>query len=224
MTGVRNGFAVKLKELSPQLINFHCICHRLALACTDSLENVSYIKSVLTWLTQLWRMFQNSTKKMAVYLKTQAEIKDLTLSSDEACKRVSRRLKKACTTRWLSFDASIKAVDAEYPALLHALNTLKATDATSLGLFSKMKDVKFIGTVYILAEVLPHLSNLSKAFQRGTVDFSRIQPTIEYTKEKLDEAVESKSPINRLKTDLLENGRLGILDMNASLYQLQVLD
>ena len=87
-----------------------------------------------------------------------------------------------------------------------------------------MKDVKFIGTVYILAEVLPHLSNLSKAFQRGTVDFSRIQPTIEYTKEKLDEAVESKSPINRLKTDLLENGRLGILDMNASLYQLQVLE
>ena len=67
MTGVRNRVAVKLKELNPQLINFHCICHRLALACTDSLENVSYIKSVLTWLTQLWRMYQNSPKKMAVF-------------------------------------------------------------------------------------------------------------------------------------------------------------
>ena len=159
---------------------------------------------------------------MAVYLKTQAEMKQLALSSDEACKRLSRRLKKACTTRWLSFDASIKAVDAEYPALLHTLNTLKNTDATTLGLFSKVKDVKFIGTVYILAELLPYLSNLSKAFQKGTVDFSRIAPTIEYTKEKLEEAAETKSPINRLKADLLDIGRLGILDMNASLHHLQV--
>ena len=169
-------------------------------------------------------MFQNSPKKMAVYLKTQAEMKQLALSSDEACKSVSRRLKKACTTRWLSFDASIKAVDAEYPASLHTLNTLKNTDATALGLFSKVKDVKFIWTVYVLAELLPYLSKLIKAFERGTVDFSRIAPTIEYTKEKLEEAAETKSPINRLKADLLDTGRLGILDMNSSLHHLQVLE
>ena len=82
---VSDGAAARLKQLNPQLINFHCVCHRLALACTDSLENVSYIKSVLTWLTHLWRMFQNSPKKMAVYLKTQAEMKLLALSSNEAC-------------------------------------------------------------------------------------------------------------------------------------------
>ena len=88
------------------------------------------------------------------------------------------------------FRCVYKAVDAEYPASLHTLNTLKNTDATALGLFSKVKDVKFIGTVYILAELLPYLSKLIKAFERGTVDFSRITPTIEYTKEKLEEAAE----------------------------------
>ena len=51
ITGTTNGVAARLKQLNPQLINFHCVCHRLALACTDSLENVSYIKSVLTWLS-----------------------------------------------------------------------------------------------------------------------------------------------------------------------------
>ena len=101
---------------------------------------------------------------------------------------------------------------------------MKNTDATALRLFSKLKDVKFIETVYILAELLPYLSNLSKASQRGTVDFSRIAPTIEYTKEKLEEAAETKSPINWLKADLLDTGRLGILDMNASLHHLQVLE
>ena len=84
-TGTTKGVAARLKQLNPRLINFHCVCHRLALACTDSLENVSYIKSVLRWLTHLWRMFQNSPKKMAVYLKTQAEMKLLALSSNEAC-------------------------------------------------------------------------------------------------------------------------------------------
>lgn len=103
MTGSRSGVATKLKEMNPQLINFHCICHRLALACTDALSSVSYISSVLKWLSQLWYTFQNSPKKMAVYLKTQAHVKALTLSTEKARSQVSRRLKKACTTRWLSF-------------------------------------------------------------------------------------------------------------------------
>jgi len=224
MTGSRSGVATRLKELNPQLINFHCICHRLALACTDTLTSMSYISSVLKWLSQLWYLFQNSPKKMAVYLKTQAEMKELTLSTDKARCQVTRRLKKACTTRWLSFDASVKAVYSDYPALLHTLNSLKDGDATSLGLFTKVKDVKFIGTVYILSEVLPHLSNMSKIFQKGAVDFSRIAPTIEYTMEQLDEAVETKSPISKLKQDLQENGRLGLLDMNATQYHYQVLE
>ena len=40
-TGTRNGVGAKLKQLNPHFINFHSICHRLALACTDSFENVS---------------------------------------------------------------------------------------------------------------------------------------------------------------------------------------
>lgn len=121
MTGSRSDVATKLKELNPQLINFHCICHRLALACINTLSSVSYINSVLKWLSQLWYV-SKFAKKMAVYLKTQAEMKALTLSTEKACSQVSRRLKKACTTKWLSFDASVKAVYADYLALIHTLN------------------------------------------------------------------------------------------------------
>ena len=156
-------------------------------------------------------MFQNSPKKMAVYLKTQAEMKALTVSTEKASSQVSRRLKKACNTRCLSLDASGKTVYADYLPLIDTLNNLKDRDATSLGLFTKVKDVKFIGTVYIISEVLPLLSTISKA-----VDFSQIAPTIEYTKGQLDDGMETKSPINRLKVNLQEDGRLGLLDMNAS--------
>lgn len=77
--------------------------------------------------------------------------------------------------------------------------------------------MKFIGTVYILSEVLPHISITSKIFQKGAVDFSRIAPAI-------DEAVETKSPITKLKQDLQENGRLGLLDMSATQYHYQVFE
>ena len=41
------------------------------------------------------------------------------------------------------------------------------SDAATSGFLKKLKQVKFPGTIYILAEVLPKLSALSKAFQAG---------------------------------------------------------
>lgn len=104
-------------------------------------------------------MFQNSPKKMAVYLKTQAQMKALTLSTEKARSQVSRCLKKTCTTRWLSFDTSVKAVCADYPALLSTLNHLMDGDATSLGLFTKVKDVKFIGSVHSFRSIATSLNH-----------------------------------------------------------------
>ena len=69
MTGSRSGVASRLKDENPQIISVHCICHRLALACTDTLQEVSYIKNVHTWLMQLWSMFQNSPKKWQLFYK-----------------------------------------------------------------------------------------------------------------------------------------------------------
>jgi len=44
MIGKKNGVAAQLKELNPVIINVHCICHKLALACTDTNKEIAYIK------------------------------------------------------------------------------------------------------------------------------------------------------------------------------------
>lgn len=106
----------------------HCICHRLALACTDTLQNIGYIKNVQTWLMQLWNMLQKSPMKMASFLQTQLRIKNLQLTTQESKTGVSKGLKKACTTRWLSFDFSVQAIDSEYEVVFHTLNALKEKD------------------------------------------------------------------------------------------------
>ncbi|VDI37058.1 Hypothetical predicted protein [Mytilus galloprovincialis] len=136
MVGKRTGVATRLREKNPCLINIHCVCHKLALSCADSNESISFIKNMEIILRQLWQLFENSPKKMAIYLKTQKELKNITMG-DKAQKVVSKRLKKACRTRWLSLESSVKAVFSEYEVILHTLSKLEKDDAAACGLLKK---------------------------------------------------------------------------------------
>ena len=44
MTGEGSGVAACLKEVNSKVITFHCLCHKLALACTDTTSDIDYIK------------------------------------------------------------------------------------------------------------------------------------------------------------------------------------
>ena len=59
MTEIHNGVAARLKRVNNVMLNFHCICHRLALACCDSGNETEYeyIKEVEGMLTQIWKFF-----------------------------------------------------------------------------------------------------------------------------------------------------------------------
>lgn len=102
MTGRNNGVATKLKELNPVLISVQCICHKLALACTDTNKEINDIKRVEDILRQLWAYFENSPKRLAVLLKMQITIKKCSLQlKDKSKQLLVKRIKKACSTRWL---------------------------------------------------------------------------------------------------------------------------
>ncbi|XP_052241120.1 zinc finger protein 862-like isoform X2 [Dreissena polymorpha] len=201
MMGKRTGVAARLKEINPVLLNVHCICHRLALACTDSNTDLKYISTVETVLRQVWQFLDNSPKRMATYLKIQARLKAIHFEG-KAFKKISKRLKKAVSTRWLSFEAAIKAVFEDYESVLQTLAFFKDTDAVASGLFGKMKNLKFLGVVYILNDILPILANLSKDFQTGSITFATIVPSINRTKDKLKDLLEDNAPIERLSKDV----------------------
>ena len=46
VVGCRGGVATKLRTQNPLMINIHCICHRLSLACTSTNESIKYIKLI----------------------------------------------------------------------------------------------------------------------------------------------------------------------------------
>ena len=95
ITGKFSGVATHLKELNRHVITFNCLCHKLALACTDTNSEVNYIKNVDLWLRQLWKMFENSPKRTATYIKVQLQLKSVQLS-ENGKEVVTKKLKKAC--------------------------------------------------------------------------------------------------------------------------------
>ena len=216
----KNGVAGKLKNENPQLINIHCICHKLALACVQSNDDVQVIKQTHLYLTQLWKYFEHSAKRTALYLKVQEETKKIQLT-EQAKKIVGKKLKKACTTRWLSFDHSIEACHADILSILNTLNILGEKDTAVYGLLQRMKGYSFIASLYVLRSVLPILSSLSKVFQSGTIDFSHICPSLQFTIDKLKEIADNQTPIVELKKDLSEGGRLSELQLNATENQIE---
>ena len=64
MTGHQSGVAARLSEHEncQTMLSVHCICHRLALACSDTGDELSYIQEFEKTLLQLWRFFKNSPK------------------------------------------------------------------------------------------------------------------------------------------------------------------
>ena len=210
MTGKRNGVAVKMRQECKLLLNVHCICYRLALACGNANDHVSYIKVVEKILVQLWSFFRNSAKRSAPYAKAAVAAKSLLVTSKEGKRVVTKKLKKACKTPWLSTEMAIQGIFGDFVPLTQTLRVFKETegDSTATGLLQQIANIKFLSVVYLLHEVLPPLSHLSKAFQRGTVSFSAIEPAIKYTTDQITEIATEKRPLLRLKEDLRESGRL----------------
>ena len=139
MTGEHNGVAARLKRVNKVLLNFHCICHRLALACADTGDSIKYIVEVESLLKETWKFFENSPKRTSIFMKVQTELKDDALT-ERAKKIVGKKIRKACRTRWLSLEQSVDSVFETYAALLHTFQELKK-DALAVGLLKKMKTV-----------------------------------------------------------------------------------
>lgn len=160
-----------------------------------------------TVLSILWRwkaasrkrgnFIENSPKRTSIFMQVQMELKDVALT-EKAKKIVGKKIKKACRTHWLSLEQRVNSVFETYAALLHTFQELKK-DALAVELLKKMKTEKFLGTIYILKEVVPCLTTLSKTFQAGALNFSHVGLAINHTQACLEPVKSSQSPLKKLQ-------------------------
>ena len=156
-TGSKNGVGVKLKKKKEEHMNdrrtpimqqLWRVCHHLALACSSANDTVKYISVVETNLRQLWSLFENPNKKTSLYAKVQMNLDSLDVSENTR-KAVSRKIQKACRTRWLSLGKAVKSLKQDYPAVLATLKLLDDDhhDAAAKGLFMRLNTFKFVAAI-----------------------------------------------------------------------------
>ena len=123
MRGKYNGVAAKFKELESckTMINIHCICHRLALACANTGDAPKFIQEFEKTMLDLWTFFKNSPKRLKTYIKTKLEGRNFDQMSKRQKEKLVRKVKKIVRTKWLSLQASVDSVYLEYVGLTHTL-------------------------------------------------------------------------------------------------------
>ena len=87
----------------------------------------------------------------------------------------------------------------------------KASGSTASGLLKKISHYEFLGTLYLLKNILPSLTGLSKTFQTESLNFSRtainISTAINRCKSKVLEVAKDYRLNQQLKDDLNGRGR-----------------
>ena len=96
MTGKTNGVAARLRRtVNPSLINIHCICHRLALACASANDSLSFLLKVEKILLQLWKYFDNSAKRAAAYPKAVMNLKKVHVRTKKEKKNAQKKVQES---------------------------------------------------------------------------------------------------------------------------------
>ena len=196
MTGKDNGVTTGFKQLENfnGTLSVHCICHRLAFICGDTGGNLKFLSDFETTMIQLWKFLKYSPKRLKTYIKTAMRLQEFEDLPQAQQRPLVQKVKKAARTRWLSLDG-VEAFYKEYPYLLHALRSMKdeegsSTGAATAGMLKKDDDMEFLSVLCVLKLLLSYLSTLSKTFQSGMLNFSRIKPAIEKITHKIKDLAE----------------------------------
>ena len=164
MTGRKSGVATRLKHRQPKLIAIHCVAHRLALAAAESSERVRFIRYTFKpTLAQLFKFYENSAVRTAG-----------SKSIEQLLETPELKLKRPAETRWLSHDAACQTLVKVLQAVITSLEqeATERGDALARGLCKIVKKYKFIATLYMMCDVLPVVSHLSRTFQYSALDLS----------------------------------------------------
>ena len=76
---------------------------RLAFAAVNTgKEDVKYIETIHNCFKQVWQLLGNSPKKIVTFIKIQASVNTVQITT-KGEKAMATKLQKACKTHWLSF-------------------------------------------------------------------------------------------------------------------------
>ena len=179
-SGKKTGVQARLKRNSPHALYVHCHCHLLQLACVQAANNTAGIEHVYKTLMTLWKFFHYSPKR-AEHLKGVQQVLDLP----------EMKIIKPSDTRWLAHERCVKAVKANYAAIVVALESLyeQTHEPEALGINKALSRKSTVMALFLLDFVLPLVAKLSKCLQAEKLDLTVISGLVDSTLHTLDDAL-----------------------------------
>ena len=114
MVGTKTGVLTELARMYPRIVRWHCLCHRIELSVSDTLDEVGGVNHFTIFLDKLYSVYSPSPKNQR---ELAACAKDLDIEL--------RKVSKMLSIRWVaSTFRSVSAVHRNYAAL-HAHFTIE---------------------------------------------------------------------------------------------------
>ena len=182
MMGFRNGVVAQLKRIRPSAIGVHCAAHRLNLASSQAGDAVPYVKKFNTIIRQLFDFFTNSAVRTAGLKEVQSLLQDK-----------QSKILEPCATRWLSIECRVHRIKDCFVSIVLSLEWegTERSEAKAIGLSRLILEYRFVCTMLLLCDVLPHITHLSKCFQIEAVDYSVIPTMLSSTISSLQQLITS---------------------------------
>ena len=172
MTGRVNGAAAILQQECPSMVAVHCVAHRLALASSQAAKAFPELVQYKRTLISIYSYFSHSSKRVHTLQEVQMVLEDPLL-----------RCKPLYDVRWLSFFNAVGAVKRTFKSLIVYFDQEVAehNDPIAKGLVTQISSYSFLAITHMLYDVLSELTRLSKIFQKESLDFSIIGPSVDAT-------------------------------------------
>lgn len=162
MLGNRSGVAARFLTKFPNLIIWHCVNHRIELALTDAVEEVSGVNHFHSFMNKLYTVYSTSPKN-------QRQLSECALQLSVQLNKVGRVL----NTRWVASSfRTVTAVWYSYSVLAAHFSsctndtTRSSTErSTFKGLLNRFTSNQFLLDLAVMYDVLCELSMLSESLQ-----------------------------------------------------------
>ena len=175
MTGRYRGLGALLTAACPNLVQIHCVAHRLALASGQAADTVNQYKKVQNTVNALYNYFQYSAIRMSQLHMMQKVVADHSIA-----------MHQMFSTRWLSFHGAIDALRKSYVPVVEALAEREEGGcAPARGLLREIKQGQFVYAVHFLTDALAILNRLSLCFQKSNLNIADIGPLVTSARQSL---------------------------------------
>ena len=177
MIGCHSGVVTRLKEIAPSAVGVHCAAHRLNLASTHAANAIPYVKKFNQIIRQLFDYFDNSVVRTGSLLAIQKLIQE------------KGKILAPCSTRWLSTESSVRRLKACFVSVVTSLqrDAEERSEAKAAGLSKMITEYRFVSTMLLFCDALPHVTHLSKCFQIQNIDYSIIPQMVTSTITSLEQ-------------------------------------